>query len=452
MTLPAACRQLMDLDTADVFDQAPDELRAAQLQAAQQLFEQRREQIAVLRQRANDEGIQQVRTLTDLVPLLFSHTTYKSYPESFIAAGRWELLTRWYATLSAVPVEVDLSGVKTVDEWVDRLWAGGHYLYATSGTTGKCSFLNHTAGDREFVERAWAHYCGWPNPWRRSPVKRRYYSAFVTEGPQAPMHWFKIIGELFGRPDGRFHLGRDPIRVSYLNRVGAMRRAMAAGTATPGDVAAFEDEMAARERAMRDDVRAMALDIFAHRDEPMIIQLWHVMDDILQIAREEGVAAGSFADVVFIGAARKRHRNSSLSAEEVRTQAMQLFAPTQLFDIYGMTELSTPMPGCEHGRYHVPPWIVLLPLDRGGTRLLEGDDGYVEGRAGFLDLSREGRWGGIITGDRIEVETAAKCECGRAGPVIRQTVSRYSDIGDDKVDCSGTFDAYVRGVMDGSDQ
>ncbi len=35
-----------------------------------------------------------------------------------------------------------LDGIQGIDDWVDRMWAAGHYVYATSGTTGKCSFLN----------------------------------------------------------------------------------------------------------------------------------------------------------------------------------------------------------------------------------------------------------------------------------------------------------------------
>jgi hypothetical protein len=70
----------------------------------------------------------------------------------------------------------------------------------------------------------------------------------------------------------------------------------------------------------------------------------------------------------------------------------------------------------------------------------------VIGRGAFFDLSIDGRWGGVISGDRVEVNFGP-CSCGRASPSIADTVVRYADLeGDDKINCSGTIDAYVRGM------
>jgi hypothetical protein len=121
--------------------------------------------------------------------------------------------------------------------------------------------------------------------------------------------------------------------------------------------------------------------------------------------------------------------------------------PQHNFQIYGMQELTTVMPRCKAGRYHVPAWLVCLPLDKAGDQLMPGiGDGEVEGRAAFFDLSLDGRWGGLITGDRITIDYRP-CECGAHSPSISDTIVRYSDLeGDDKIACSGTIDAYVRGV------
>ena len=103
-------------------------------------------------------------------------------------------------------------------------------------------------------------------------------------------------------------------------------------------------------------------------------------------------------------------------------------------------------PRCSHGRYHLPPWLVCLPLNRAGDELLPIDRGEVEGRAAFFDLSLSGRWGGVISGDRIEVDFGP-CTCGAQTPSIRDNIGRYADIeGDDKIGCAGTIDAYVRGM------
>jgi hypothetical protein len=112
-----------------------------------------------------------------------------------------------------------------------------------------------------------------------------------------------------------------------------------------------------------------------------------------------------------------------------------------------MQELGTAMPRCQKGgRYHIPAWLVCLPLDKEGNELLPHGDGESEGRAAFFDLSLDGRWGGVISGDKIAVDFSP-CKCGAHTPSIRDNVVRYSDLtGDDKIACSGTVDAYVRGL------
>jgi len=452
MTMPEQCLKLMHRveDSATLFDLPADELLQQQLQAAQDLFQLRKSQIPVLARRADDVGVSEINEKTDLVPLLFSHTTYKSYPESLVVRGRWPLLTKWYETLSAVPINVDVSAVESVDDWVDTLWSAGHYLYATSGTTGKCSFLNHTRGEREFVEAFWRNCTGWPDTLVPGKDKMRYYAGVPEEGPQAPMHWFKYIGEVFGHEGQRFHFGREPVRVSFLNRVGAMRKAISSGEASAADIAQYEQDMAGREKAMIADIRAMAEDISEHRHESLLIGTWQIMEDIINIARENGVQDGDFKDVFLLGSGRKKFRGK-LEPKELDDAATRFFGPDNLRPrnmFYGMTELGTTMLMCEAGRYHIPPWIVLLLLDKNGNSLVEQVGETVEGRGGFLDLSREGRWGGIISGDKLQVDFSPVCKCGRPGPGILDTVDRYSDVGSDKVDCAGTFDAYVRGVVD----
>jgi hypothetical protein len=61
-------------------------------------------------------------------------------------------------------------------------------------------------------------------------------------------------------------------------------------------------------------------------------------------------------------------------------------------------------------------------------------------------LSLDGRWGGVISGDKISIDFSP-CACGNKGPSIRDDIARYADLeGDDKIGCAGTVDAYVRGL------
>ena len=97
-----------------------------------------------------------------------------------------------------------------------------------------------------------------------------------------------------------------------------------------------------------------------------------------------------------------------------------------------MQEPTRACPSARGGRYHVPPWLVPFILDEEGVTLLPHKAGEVEGRAAFFDLSLDGRWGGIITGDKISLDFSP-CACGGKGASVRNNIVRYADLqGDDK--------------------
>jgi hypothetical protein len=85
---------------------------------------------------------------------------------------------------------------------------------------------------------------------------------------------------------------------------------------------------------------------------------------------------------------------------------------------YGSCEMSITYPACEAGHYHVIPWVIPFVLDVRGERLLEHGGGVVEGRCAFLGLSYNARWGSLISGDKLTMNYAEKCICGRPGPVV----------------------------------
>ena len=93
----------------------------------------------------------------------------------------------------------------------------------------------------------------------------------------------------------------------------------------------------------------------------------------------------------------------------------------------------------------------MLLLDSTGERLLrpeEGRGGQVEGRFGFLDLLFDGRWGGVITGDKVTVDYSERCPCGRQGPTLLDNITRFAQVGqEDHIGCAGTIDSYIRGSL-----
>ncbi len=443
--------QLLDLivDPDSAYNQPSAELASARLQAADELFQERRQQIPLLAKRAEDAGISKIRDFDDLVPLLFAHTVYKSYPQSFYDNGRWDRMLQWLNTLSVGDVtDVDVAGVTDVDEWLERLWGAGHAVIATSGSSGKCSFLNHTMADRATKTRHFKYSSGWPLA--RADGNHAYFWLGPSAGRTSAVEAFVANAENWGRPDEIFALSDEPLLISEISEMAAFRTRMANGTATPDEIATVERRRAAKAERVQVDLAKLTEKILEYRDRPIFLSgMWgqHMM--IIERARELGVRDGEFHPDSVIGAGGGV--KGVALPPDYQEQVARFYGDVVRLAVYGMTELAQPLPRCEAGRYHAAPGLVMLPLDESGQRLLtsaHATDGLVEARFGFLDLAYEGRWGGLITGDKVTVDFSERCPCGRFGPTLLDNIGRFVQPGqDDHIGCAGTIDAYIRGAV-----
>jgi hypothetical protein len=432
------------------FDIPWAELRQTQVAAMNERFQENRERIKLLKHRAGEAGIDEIRELADAVPLLFPHTAYKSYPESFLMDERWDRLTKWLGTVSPYPIEgVDLDGIADIDEWIARLEARGYFISCSSGTTGKSAMLIASQKDMDWSKTDTVQVFSWG-----SGVEPRADRKMVGCAPVASVPKNRVIAEAqraaFSNPEWeRFNYPVPPITVGALTRMVVMRKKMADGTAMPDEVAAFEATSAERAKVLDDAVGIAADAIIANRDKKLMVAgLWSGLYAVAKVVRDKGYSAKDFDpdNCIYVGGGLKR----ALLPPDYKQFVHATFniPPDRDFQNYSMQELNSGMPKCRAGnRYHLPPWIVPLILNKGGDALAEQDfTGEVEGRAAFFDLSMDGRWGGVISGDRISLDYSP-CACGQRGPSVRDDIARYADLdGDDKIGCAGTVDAYVRGV------
>jgi hypothetical protein len=137
---------------------------------------------------------------------------------------------------------------------------------------------------------------------------------------------------------------------------------------------------------------------------------------------------------------------------DYKEQTMGFFGvtPDRITSSYAMVEMSGFCAKIQPTEsYAVPPWIIPLILDKPGETLLgtTKDAGRVEGRMAFFDILADGRWGGIISGDKVQVEFGSGLE-GVKTPVVH-AIARYADLeeGEDKLSCAGSIDSYVRGSI-----
>jgi hypothetical protein len=446
----SAIDTLLRLATADGrFDYSAAELRETQAAALDERFQERKDRIKLLGHRAREAGIAEIRRREDMVPLLFPHTVYKSYPESFLVEERWDRLGTWLGTVSPYPIApIETGDVTDIDDWIGRLQAWGHYVSCSSGTTGKSAMLLASERDMDWSRTDTVSVFSWGSGVRPDRDRR-----MMGLAPTAAVPKNLVIGEAqqaaFGDPAReRFRLPIPPITVGSLTTMIVLRKKIADGTALPGELAEFERTSKERQEALEKAMIAGAEALVRYRDEKLYISgLWNALYQVARIVRDMGYSAEDFHpdNCIYVGGGLKRAQLPPDYQEFVH-QTFNIPAARD-FQNYSMQELNSGMPKCRPGgRYHVPPWIVPFILDEQGQTLVPHEAGEVEGRAAFFDLSLDGRWGGIITGDKISLDFDP-CACGCKGASVRNNIVRYADLaGDDKIGCAGTVDAYVRGL------
>ncbi len=386
----------------------------------------------------------------DMVSLLFPHTAYKSYPENFLTGEKWDRLGKWLETLSPYPIEaIDASSINGIDEWIDALEARGHYVSCSSGTTGKSAMLLASARDAAWWQRDVANIFTWGSGVPQNSDRRLMGLAPVAHVPKN-----RIMGEsleaAFGDPQReQYRLNMPPITVGKLVEMVILRQKMAQGTALPEEIAALERTGKEREESLERAMHEAARALIDYRHEKLMVSgMWASLYQVAMLVREMGYSGEHFNpdNCIYVGGGLKKAQLPD-DYQEVVHETFNIPSERN-FQMYGMQEINSGMPRCAEGkRYHVPPWLVPLVLDEAGENLLPDSDGEMEGRAAFFDISQDGSWGGVISGDKIAIDFSP-CQCGNASPSIRDNIARYADLkdGDDKIACSGTVDAYVRGV------
>lgn len=445
----AAARLTRLVESEDRYDISFEDLRGAQVEAMNERFQERREAIKLVGHRAKEANLTEVRSHEDMVQLLLPHTAYKSYPESFLIGEKWDRLGKWLDTVATYRVAPqDPAAINGIDDWIDKLEQGGHYVSCSSGTTGKSAMLVASKADMEWCKKEAVATYSWGSGVKPAQDRRMFGLAPVAKVARNDFTGQAYTEALQDPNFERFAYPVPPITVGGLTGMVVLRKAIADGTAKPGDIAKYEETSAARQKAVDEAVGITAEALVAARGEKLHVSgLWAGLYNVAKAVRKMGYSAKDFNpdNSIYVGGGLKRAK----LPEDYREFVYETFniRPERNYQNYSMQELHTGMPRCQKGgRYHLPAWLVPLPLNKDGTELLPITKDEFEGRAAFFDLSIDGRWGGVISGDKISIDFSP-CACGAKSPSIRDNVVRYADLeGDDKIGCAGTVDAYVRGV------
>src|SRR6204780_1912657 len=138
---------------------ARDRMEELQLAALARRFNAGLEQVAMVSKLAGRQRITQITEVAGIVPLLFEHTMYKSYPLSLLERQQFDKLTNWVSKLTPMDLSaVDASKCDSIDSWLAVLADKAELqITYTSGTSGTMSFLpvsRHDHRVRARVNRA----------------------------------------------------------------------------------------------------------------------------------------------------------------------------------------------------------------------------------------------------------------------------------------------------------
>ena len=341
---------------------------------------------------------------------------FKSYEAGWLGDRDFAALSDWLRDVGAEPIPASAAAARDVDDWLDRLEAGGVHVLYSSGTSGKLSFVPRGEGS---------------------------WNAYRANGPSYLMYRVQRLGIDLSAMDGAvlgFRGGRMGIQqagaelsrylptVRYLYdweiRAETLRALLtppvagapmpAGGTPmTVGQDQAYWRFLAALRRS-NDAGRAVWL-----FGAPYQV---HRLCALMQAVDAPPLRPGS---VVTLGGGWKAFEGERVDRSTLGAliEATLGVPPERVLEAYAMVELNTPLMRCPQDRYHVPP--ILEPWVFDDALLPRPPEEDVTGTFGFMDPTATSYPAFLATSDQVRL-VRAPCPCGLVGPAVVGEVRRAS--------------------------
>jgi hypothetical protein len=404
--------------------------------------------IEMVRRAAERQGITEVREFDDVVPLLFAHAAYKSYPAALLDQKRYDLLTRWLDKLTAHDLSgVDVSGCTDIDSWIDVLDAQTPLeVITSSGTTGTLSIIPKDKAGAAANMRNWRvmyfqTFGVEPRPEDLDPAVDIIWPNFAS-GKLGHLRMASMFRRYFtGGDESRFHaLYGDAVSTDLMFLASKLRAAASRGELHRLEIdpalLARKEEFEQLQARMPDDMARFLQEKLRELagGRVFVMGAYNLLYELATEGLARGIS-GVFApdSIVASGGGAK----GIVLPDNWQEPVLEFFGVDRIVMGYGMSEVSAFHVMCEGGRYHVQPWIVPYVLDP-DTNAPRPREGVQVGRAAFYDPANNSHWGGVMSGDEIEL-SYEPCTCGRTTVHIGPHIERYSDKqGDDRITCAAT--------------
>lgn len=400
------------------------------------------EHIPIYGRFAQEEGI---GALDDVEPikrhLMFADDLFKSYDQSWLDERDFGRMNLWLSEIYHRRVDVDVGDVTSIDGWIDRLAQHGVRLVYSSGTSGTFSFVPRSAANLALLRTVSTFYLTpyllstkLGNPLQQLLVRLacRLVSpeAFVRASQRAGLSGFDAVFLDFrqGRT-GNQSLEQElaPLfRKHYFlydtDLSPSVLRLATRGPRTEEDreqLLALQEVVVGQKAQNYRRVMGYLRSSTAEGQRVFMfgtpVQFKELCETIA--AEGEGLQLNEGSLILFGGGWK------SFTGERIPRDVLlalmseNLGLPAQrIMEGYSMTEISAFTLRCDHGRFHIPPFIEPVLFDE-ELEIVEGSD--VRGTLGFLDPLAISYPGFIISGDEVHF-VDGPCPCGLGGPAVTE--------------------------------
>jgi hypothetical protein len=436
-----------------------DELEELQRQALAIRFAQHRESIEIVRKLADRLGVAAVHEFNDVVPMMFSHTAFKSYPAALIDNKRFDLMTRWLDKLTSHDLsQVDTKGCGSIDEWIDRLDEQTPLeVITSSGTTGTLSIIpKDKHGAREGIELwkicLFQTFGAQPTAAELNPEVDVIWPNFAG-GKLGHLRIAAMIKRGFtGGDENKFHpLYSGAVDTDLMFLASKMRAAASRGEldrlVIDPALAARKDEFIAMQARQPEELDTFFKQITDELRNKRVFMLgtYNLIYDVAKAGLERGVRNVFAKDsVILTGGGTK----GFALPDDYMDTIHEFLGADRIQEGYGFSEQSAFHWACSEGRYHVQPWVIPFVLDPDTSEPLPRT-GVQTGRAAVYDVLLKAHWGAVISGDEVTIDWDLDCPCGQRTVAFEHDIIRYSEkrgVEDDRITCAATHEVHNQAV------
>ena len=411
-------------------------LEALQLAGLKWRSGQLQHTVPFLKKLSEAQGINSIEALNDVVPLLFVHGIYKSYPPEWLESMSFPKINRWLDKLTTADLAtIDVTDCGSIDDWIAIMNQQSEVVpWVSSGTSGIMTFMPHSKIETEsFVRTCKMNFLqryGEEPDWTSQEELHEIWPFFRYPGGGMNLDVDLRVKHFLGGDESRLHSvfeGASSLDIRYIQA--RVRSAEANGTSDQLDI---PHDMLERKQAYEEFEKAMPEKMMAFLNECcetlqgkriFMMGTWPLLYNLaiqgLAAGRENVFAANSY--ILSGGGLKGATLPDNWQDEVCRFTGIQ-----QLGGMYGMTEGLARHMLCEHGNFHFCPWVIPFVLDPDTSKPLPREH-QATGRLAFYDLLASSHWGGLITGDKVTVEWSEPCACGQQSAHIVGNVSRYAD-------------------------